>query len=80
MPHRERRPAPAWHPVEPRSRETWRPAPRSSCPTAAWWRRARCRGRPGLLFRRNSQSGAVEVLETDAQRWGSLNTTLHSNG
>ena len=36
-------------------------------------------GRPGLLFRRNSQSGAVEVLETDAQRWGGLNTTLHSN-
>jgi len=36
-------------------------------------------GRPGLLFRRNSQSGAVEVLETDAQRWGGLNSTLHSN-
>ena len=36
-------------------------------------------GRPGLLFRRNSQSGAVEVLETDAQRWGGLNTALHSN-
>ncbi|MFL6681864.1 MAG: DapH/DapD/GlmU-related protein [Burkholderiaceae bacterium] len=36
-------------------------------------------GRPGLLFRRNSQSGAVEVLETDAKRWGGLNTTLHSN-
>ena len=36
-------------------------------------------GRPGLLFRRNSQSGAVEVLETNAARWGGLNTALHSN-
>ena len=36
-------------------------------------------GRPGLLFRRNSQSGAVEVLETDAKRWGGLNTSLHAN-
>ncbi len=36
-------------------------------------------GRPGLLFRRNSQSGAVEVLETNAQRWGGLNSSLHSN-
>jgi 2,3,4,5-tetrahydropyridine-2-carboxylate N-succinyltransferase len=37
-------------------------------------------GRPGLLFRRHSQSGAVEVLETNAARWGGLNTSLHSNG
>lgn len=36
-------------------------------------------GKSGLLYRRNSQSGAVEVLETNAQRWGGLNTTLHSN-
>jgi 2,3,4,5-tetrahydropyridine-2-carboxylate N-succinyltransferase len=36
-------------------------------------------GRSGLLFRRNSQSGAVEVLPTDASRWGGLNTTLHVN-
>lgn len=36
-------------------------------------------GRSGLLFRRNSQSGAVEVLPTNAERWGGLNTTLHSN-
>ena len=36
-------------------------------------------GRSGLLFRRNSQSGAVEVLETNAERWGGLNTTLHAN-
>jgi 2,3,4,5-tetrahydropyridine-2,6-dicarboxylate N-succinyltransferase len=36
-------------------------------------------GRSGLLFRRNSQTGAVEVLPTDASRWGGLNTNLHSN-
>jgi len=36
-------------------------------------------GQPGLLFRRNSQTGAVEVLPTDASRWGGLNTALHSN-
>lgn len=36
-------------------------------------------GRSGLLFRRNSQSGAVEVLETNSARWGGLNTTLHAN-
>ena len=36
-------------------------------------------GKSGLLFRRNSQSGAVEVLATNSQRWGGLNTTLHSN-
>ena len=36
-------------------------------------------GRPGLLFRRNSQSGSVEVLPTDSSRWGGLNTTLHTN-
>lgn len=26
-------------------------------------------GKPGLLFRRNSQSGAVEVLPTNSERW-----------
>jgi len=36
-------------------------------------------GHSGLLFRRNSQTGVVEVLITDASRWGGLNTTLHSN-
>ena len=36
-------------------------------------------GRSGLLFRRNSQTGAVEVLPTDSTRWGGLNTNLHSN-
>ncbi len=36
-------------------------------------------GKPGLLFRRNSQTGCVEVLPTDSGRWGGINTTLHSN-
>jgi 2,3,4,5-tetrahydropyridine-2-carboxylate N-succinyltransferase len=36
-------------------------------------------GRSGLLFRRNSQTGVVEVLETNAARWGGLNASLHSN-
>ena len=36
-------------------------------------------GRSGLLFRRNSQSGAVEALPTDASRWGGLSTALHTN-
>ncbi|MEK6425379.1 MAG: DapH/DapD/GlmU-related protein [Burkholderia gladioli] len=36
-------------------------------------------GQSGLLFRRNSQTGAVEVLCTDSTRWGGLNSTLHSN-
>jgi 2,3,4,5-tetrahydropyridine-2,6-dicarboxylate N-succinyltransferase len=39
---------------------------------------ARVSGTPGLLFRRNSRSGAVEAL---AQKiaWGGLNTALHAN-
>lgn len=36
-------------------------------------------GRSGLLFRRNSQSGAVECVYTDGDRWGGLNTNLHGN-
>jgi 2,3,4,5-tetrahydropyridine-2,6-dicarboxylate N-succinyltransferase len=36
-------------------------------------------GKSGLLFRRNSQSGAVEVLPTDSGRWGGINSTLHNN-
>jgi 2,3,4,5-tetrahydropyridine-2-carboxylate N-succinyltransferase len=34
-------------------------------------------GRSGLLFRRNSQSGAIECVYTDATRWGGLNADLH---
>jgi len=35
-------------------------------------------GRPGLLFRRNSLSGAVEALPRTGT-WGELNEVLHSN-
>lgn len=36
-------------------------------------------GRSGLLYRRNSQSGVVEVIPTNTALWGGLNTTLHGN-
>lgn len=36
-------------------------------------------GKSGLLYRRNSQTGVVEVIITDASRWGGLNESLHSN-
>lgn len=36
-------------------------------------------GRSGLLFRRNSQSGAIECVYTDAKRWGGLNADLHGS-
>jgi 2,3,4,5-tetrahydropyridine-2-carboxylate N-succinyltransferase len=35
-------------------------------------------GRPGLLFRRNSLTGAVEVLPREGE-WGALNEALHAN-
>ncbi|WP_448642687.1 2,3,4,5-tetrahydropyridine-2,6-dicarboxylate N-succinyltransferase [Geodermatophilus sp. URMC 63] len=35
-------------------------------------------GREGLLFRRNSVSGALEALPRSGQ-WGALNTALHAN-
>lgn len=36
-------------------------------------------GQSGLLFRRHSQTGAVEAIVTDGSLWGGLNTSLHSN-
>jgi 2,3,4,5-tetrahydropyridine-2-carboxylate N-succinyltransferase len=36
-------------------------------------------GQSNLLFRRNSQTGQVEVLPTNSKVWGGLNTALHSN-
>jgi len=36
-------------------------------------------GHSGLLYRRNSQTGAVEALATDSSRWGGLNSSLHAN-
>ncbi|CAB4867534.1 unannotated protein [freshwater metagenome] len=35
-------------------------------------------GRPGLLYRRNSQTGAVEAIAR-AGEWGGLNAALHAN-
>lgn len=34
-------------------------------------------GQSGLLFRRNSQTGRVEVVSSDKVNWGGLNKTLH---
>lgn len=36
-------------------------------------------GQSGLLFRRHSQTGAVEAIVTDSSLWGGLNSSLHSN-
>lgn len=36
-------------------------------------------GRSGLLYRRNSMTGAIEAIATNAQLWGGLNADLHSN-
>jgi 2,3,4,5-tetrahydropyridine-2-carboxylate N-succinyltransferase len=36
-------------------------------------------GAANLLFRRNSRSGAVEVLPREGGSWGGLNTVLHAN-
>ena len=35
-------------------------------------------GRPGLLYRRNSVTGAVEVIAREGE-WGELNDALHKN-
>lgn len=36
-------------------------------------------GQSGLLFRRHSQTGAVEAIMTDGSSWAGLNTDLHNN-
>lgn len=36
-------------------------------------------GQSGLLFRRDSQTGAVVAIVSDSSVWGGLNDTLHSN-
>ncbi len=36
-------------------------------------------GHSGVLFRRNSLSGAVEVIATSAKVWGGINAHLHAN-
>lgn len=35
-------------------------------------------GVPGLLFRRHSQTGAVEAVSSKGTNWGGLNTSLHA--
>lgn len=36
-------------------------------------------GKSGMLFRRNSMKGCVEVLPTTENQWGALNNDLHHN-
>jgi 2,3,4,5-tetrahydropyridine-2-carboxylate N-succinyltransferase len=36
-------------------------------------------GRDGLLYRRNSVSGALEVVDRTGRAWGALNAELHAN-
>jgi 2,3,4,5-tetrahydropyridine-2-carboxylate N-succinyltransferase len=36
-------------------------------------------GQSGLLFRRDSQTGAVVAIVSDSSVWGGLNDALHSN-
>ncbi|HET8707127.1 MAG TPA: hypothetical protein VFM46_12565 [Pseudomonadales bacterium] len=36
-------------------------------------------GKSPLLFRHNSQTGAVEAIPTNSSRWGGLINTLHLN-
>lgn len=36
-------------------------------------------GCSGLLFRRHSQTGAIEAVTTNAELWGGLNQDLHAN-
>lgn len=36
-------------------------------------------GAQNLLFRRNSQSGAIEAVNRDGSSWGGLNSVLHAN-
>jgi len=33
----------------------------------------------GLLFRRNSQTGVVQVIQTSSKVWGGINQNLHAN-
>jgi 2,3,4,5-tetrahydropyridine-2-carboxylate N-succinyltransferase len=36
-------------------------------------------GQSGLLYRRNSQTGAIETVPTEGGTWAGLNTELHAN-
>ncbi|MEL6984794.1 MAG: DapH/DapD/GlmU-related protein, partial [Actinomycetota bacterium] len=35
-------------------------------------------GRDGMMFIHNSVTGAIEVRESDPERWGGINEALHS--
>ena len=51
---------------------------RVALPDGAVVRARELSGRDGLLYRRNSETGAVEALPRSGT-WGGLNTTLHAN-
>src|SRR5215207_1504574 len=51
---------------------------RVTLPDGAVAKAAELSGADGLLFRRNSQTGAIEVLQR-SDRWGGLNAALHAN-
>jgi 2,3,4,5-tetrahydropyridine-2-carboxylate N-succinyltransferase len=36
-------------------------------------------GKSGFIYRRNSQTGAVEAIANKASSWSGLNDALHSN-
>ena len=48
-------------------------------PDGAVIKAAELSGASNLLFRRNSQTGAVEVSPRDGRSWGGLNAALHAN-
>ncbi|MFN8105827.1 MAG: DapH/DapD/GlmU-related protein [Acidimicrobiia bacterium] len=49
-----------------------------SLPDGTVVKAAELKGRSGILFRRNSQSGAIEAVPTSA-KWDGLNADLHAN-
>ena len=51
---------------------------RVSLPDGEVVKAAELSGADGLLFRRNSQTGAIEALPRSG-RWGGLNAALHAN-
>ena len=51
---------------------------RVTLPDGSVVKAAELSGRDGLLFRRNSLSGALEAIARDGD-WGALNTALHAN-
>ena len=56
-----------------------RRAPRCGYPTATSCARASLAGISGMLFRRDSQTGAVEAHPRAGAGWRGLNAALHAN-